>query len=171
MRLGIAGQGEREIVMTRVFGAPRQLVFDAWTKPELFRRWFGPRGWTVTIHEMDVRPGGAYRYTMHREDGSQQIVMRGEYREIVPPERLVTTEGFEGFGEKGWRPEDATTSTALFHEHQGPGTTLWSATVRYPSKEVRDAALDMAPAWTGMNEGLDKLEEVLLGSGRTLEGG
>lgn len=159
-KLSIAGQGDREIVMTRVFNAPRRHVFDAWTKPELFKRWFGPRGWTVTIHEMDARPGGAYRYAIHREDGSQEVTMRGEYREVVRPERLVTSEAFEGFSETGWRAEDATVSTALFTEHQA-GRTLWSATVLYPSTDVRDAALHMAPAWTGMGESMDKLEEVI----------
>src|SRR5687768_10215265 len=115
-RLSVVARGEREIVMTRLFAAPRQLVFDAWTKPE-----------------MDVRPGGSYRYVMRRADGSQEIVMRGEYREVVPPERLVTTEAFEGFAEAGWRPEDATVSTTVLTERDG--RTTWTATVLYPSQE------------------------------------
>jgi uncharacterized protein YndB with AHSA1/START domain len=158
-RLSVVARGEREIVMTRLFAAPRQLVFDAWTKPELFVRWFGSREWSVPVCEMDVRPGGSYRYVMRRADGSQEIVMRGEYREVVPPERLVTTEAFEGFAEAGWRPEDATVSTAVLTERDG--RTTWTATVLYPSQEVRDAALNLKPAWKGAAEGYDRLEELL----------
>ncbi len=159
-KLTIASQGEREIVMTRVFNAPRRLVFDAWTKPELFKRWFGQRDWTMPVCEMDLRPGGSYRYVMRRADGSQEITLRGEYREIVPPERLVTSEAFEGFAEVGWRPEDATISTALFSDHQA-GRTLWYATVLYPSTEVRETALNSQFAWVGMEETFTRMEELL----------
>src|ERR671933_1431990 len=85
---------DREIVMRRVFDAPRRLVFDAWTTPELFARWFGARGWSVPVCEIDLRPGGRYRYVMRGPDG-QEVAMAGVYREVVPPERLVTTERFE----------------------------------------------------------------------------
>ena len=158
-RLSVTARGDREIVMTRVFNAPRALVFDAWTKPELFKRWFGSREWGVPVCEMDVRPGGSYRYVMRRADGSQEIVMRGEYREVVPPERMVTTEAFEGFSEAGWRPEDATVSTTLLTEHEGK--TTWTATMLYPSEEVRDAALNLKPAWKGAAEGYDRLAALL----------
>jgi uncharacterized protein YndB with AHSA1/START domain len=158
-RLGITARGDREIVMTRVFAAPRRLVFDAWTRPELFARWFGPRGWTVPVCEIDLRPGGAYRYVMRRDDDGTEIVMRGVYREVVPPERLVTSEAFEGFSEIGWRPEDETVTTAVFAERDGQ--TTWTATVRYPSQAVRDAALGSDQAWGGMGESLDRLAELL----------
>jgi uncharacterized protein YndB with AHSA1/START domain len=157
-RLTVTATSDRGIVMSRVFDAPRQLVFDAWTKPELFTRWFGRRDWTVPVCEMDVRPGGAYRYVLRGPDGTE-IVMRGTYREVVPPERLVTTEAFEGFSEVGWRPEDETVSTMVLTERDGK--TTWTSTVLYPSKEIRDAALDLKPAWTGMGESLDRLAGVL----------
>jgi uncharacterized protein YndB with AHSA1/START domain len=157
-RLTVTAQGDREIVITRVFDAPRTLVFDAWTRPELFARWFGPRGWTVPVCEIDLRPGGAYRYVLRGPDGAE-IVMRGVYREVVPPERLVSTEVFEGFSEVGWRPEDETLTTVLFAEHDGK--TTCTATVRYPSQEVRDAALQLDQAWKGMGDALDRLAELL----------
>ena len=157
-RLTVTARGEREIVMTRLFNAPRQLVFEAWTKPELFARWFGRHGWTVPMCEMDLRPGGTYRYVLRGPDGSE-VVMRGVYREIVPPEGLVTTEGFEGFSEVGWRPEDETVSTMVLTEQDGR-TTLRS-TILYPSREVRDAALRLDVAWTGMGESMDRLAELL----------
>ncbi len=105
--------------MTRTFNAPRHLVFDAWTKPELLQRWFGtPPGWTMPVCEVDLRPGGTYRYVMRGPEG-EEIVMRGEYREVVRPERLVTTEVFAGFSEVGWRLEDATVSTMVLTEKDG----------------------------------------------------
>src|SRR2546430_477281 len=115
--------------MTREFKAPRRLVFDAWTRPELLARWFGPRGWTVPVCEIDLRPGGAYRYVM-RGPAGEEMIMRGVYREIVPPERLVCTEGYEGFSEVGWRSQDETLNTAIFTEQDG--RTTWTATVLYP---------------------------------------
>ena len=149
---------DREIVMTRTFNAPRHLVFDAWTKPELLKRWFGtPPGWTMPVCEVDLRPGGTYRYVMHGPAG-EEVVMRGEYREIVRPERLVTTEVFAGFSEVGWRPEDATVSTMVLTEKDG--RTTWTATVVYPSKAVRDAALE-SPMESGMSASFAKLEDVL----------
>ena len=157
-RLSVTAQGDREIVMTRVFDAPRTLVFDAWTKPELFARWFGARGWTVPVCEIDLRPGGAFRYILRGPDGSE-VVMRGVYREVVPPERLVTTESFDGFAEVGWRPEDQTVTTMVLTEHDGK--TTWTATIVYPSKEVRDAALQLNVAWMGMAESLDRLAELV----------
>ena len=157
-RLTVTAEGDREIVMTRVFDAARRLVFDAWTKPELFARWFGPRGWTVPVCEIDLRPGGAYRYVLRGPDGSE-VVMRGVYREVVPPERLVSTEAFEGFSEVGWRPEDETVTTMVLTENDGK--TTWTATVLYPSKEVRDAAIQLDEAWKGMANSLDRLAELL----------
>jgi uncharacterized protein YndB with AHSA1/START domain len=154
--LTVVGQGDREVVMTRVFAGPRRLVFDAWTKPELFARWFGPKGWTTSVIEMDVRPGGSFHYVLRGPDGGE-IVFRGSYREVVPPERLVTTEAFEGFTEVGWRPEDATVTTATFLERDG--TTTWTATIRYPSREVRDAALSLKQAWN--DEAYQRLDEML----------
>jgi len=157
-RVQLTSRGDRELVMTRVFNAPRRLVFDAWTKPELVSRWFGAReGWNTTC-EIDLRPGGNYRFVMHGPDGLV-IALRGEYREVVRPERLVTAEAYEGFSEKGWRPEDATLSTMTFIEENG--RTIWTVTQVYPSKEVRDAVLHDPNMQTGMNEGFRHLDDVL----------
>jgi len=81
---------EREIVITRVFDAPRELVFRAWTDPKHMEQWWGPKGFTNTVEQMDVRPGGAWRIVMHAPDGNSYPA-QGVYREIVPPERLVFT--------------------------------------------------------------------------------
>jgi uncharacterized protein YndB with AHSA1/START domain len=140
-----------EIAMTRVFEAPRTLVWDAHTKPEHVTQWMlGPEGWTMPACEIDLRPGGEWHFTWRRSDGSE-LDMRGVYREVVPPERLVST---ESWGEE-W-PE--TLNTLLLTEEDGK-TTLTS-TMLYPSKETRDAALD-----TGMKDGatvsFDRLAEYL----------
>ena len=156
--LRVVGQGEREIVMTREFHAPRRHVFDAWTKPALVERWFGRReGWT-TKAEIDLRVGGTYRFKL-RDSGGREIVLRGEYKEIVPPERIVSAEAFEGFSETGWRPEDATLSTMVFTEKDG--RTTWTLTQVYPSKDVRDAVLSDPNMQTGMNEGFAAMDAVL----------
>ena len=156
--LHVAARGEREIVMRREFDAPRHRVFDAWTKPELIERWFGRlEGWTTTA-EVDLRPGGIYRFKM-RDSGGREIVLRGEYREIVRPERIVSAEAFEGFSEAGWRPQDATVSTMAFSE-QG-GRTAWTLTQLYPSKDVRDAVLSDPNMQSGMNAGFAALDAIL----------
>lgn len=142
---------EKEFAMTRVVDAPRELVFDAWTKPEHVPHWMlGPEGWKMPICEIDLRPGGAWHFLWRRADGTE-MEMRGEYREIARPERLVSTESWGG----DW-PE--TLNTLVLSEKSGK-TTI-TVTVRYPSKEARDAATE-----TGMKEGAaqsyDRLAEYL----------
>jgi uncharacterized protein YndB with AHSA1/START domain len=83
---------DRDLVIERIFDAPRQMVFDAWTDPETIGQWWGPRGFTTTVHEMDVRPGGVWRFTMHGPDGTD-YPNRVVYDEVVAPERLVYTHG------------------------------------------------------------------------------
>jgi uncharacterized protein YndB with AHSA1/START domain len=131
---------DREIVMTRVFDAPRMLVFEAWTNPEHLPHWMlGPGGWTMPVCEIDLRPGGAWHFVWRHSNGSE-MEMRGMYREIVPPERLVSTESWGG----DW-PE--TINTLALSEKDGK-TTITN-TVLYPSKEARDAVLK-----TGMKDGV-----------------
>lgn len=142
---------DREVVMTREVEAPRELVFDAWTKPEHVQQWMlGPSGWTMPVCEIDLRPGGAWRFVWGRADGTE-MEMRGEYREVTPPERLVSTESWGG----DW-PE--TINTVTLSEEDGK-TTI-TQTVLYPSQEARDAALE-----TGMKDGAslsyDRLAERL----------
>jgi uncharacterized protein YndB with AHSA1/START domain len=93
-RLKVTTAGERETVITSSFDAPRGKVFDAWTKPELLSRWFGPKGWTLAACEVDLMVGGTWRFVVRRANGSE-IRMRGVYREIVRPERLVYSQSFD----------------------------------------------------------------------------
>ena len=140
--LKVTNRGDRELVMTRVVDAPRRLVFEAWTKPEHLPHWMlGPPGWTMPVCEIDLRPGGEWHFIWRRADGNE-MGMRGEYREIAPPERLVSTESWGG----DW-PE--TLNTLVLSEKDGQ-TTLTN-TILYPSKEAREAALK-----TGMKEGVSK---------------
>jgi uncharacterized protein YndB with AHSA1/START domain len=141
-RLTITTPTEREVVMTREFDAPRHLVFEALTRPDLLKRWlYGPEGWSLAVCEVDLRVGGAYRYLWRHGDG-REMGMGGVYREIVPPERLVATELFD----EDWTGGE-TLSTAVLSERDGR-TTL-TTTVRYSSREARDAALK-----TGMEQGV-----------------
>jgi uncharacterized protein YndB with AHSA1/START domain len=141
---------DREIVMTRVFDAPRALVFDACTHPEHLPHWFGPRGWTLPVCEIDLRPGGAWRFVLRGRDGTE-MGMRGVYQEIAPPERLVSTESFDDYpGE--------TLNTLILSEEDGK--TTYTVTVLYPSKEVRDAVLESGMQ-EGASESFDRLAEYL----------
>ena len=144
---------DREIVLTRVFDAPRRLVFDAFSKPELLKRWFGPRGWSLVVCEVDLRVGGGFRFVLRGPDG-RQMGMRGVYRELVPPERSVHMESFDDY------PGESQV-TAVFVE-QGGKTTL-TATVLYPSREVRDAVVKFGIEH-GAAESYDKLAELLASS-------
>jgi uncharacterized protein YndB with AHSA1/START domain len=125
---------DREFVLTRVFNAPRRLVFEAWTRPEHVRKWYGCSIMTLAVCEIDLRVGGAYRYVMRAPDGMEHT-MTGVYREIAPPERLVYTEQYltRGFA------CNAAQVTVLFAEHDGM-TTLTS-TVLHASKADCDGHL------------------------------
>lgn len=151
--LQVSARGEREIVITRDFNAPRNLVYDAMTKPELLKRWLGAiSGWSMDVCEIDLKVGGSYRYLWRGPDGAQ-MGMRGEYREIVPNERIVNTEVFD----EAWYPGGAV-ETAVLTEHDGR-TTLTSS-VLYSSKEARDGVLK-SPMESGMAEGYNVLDSVL----------
>src|SRR2546428_8059955 len=92
--LKVTTPSSREIVLTRVFDAPRRLVFDAFTKPELLKRWFGPRGWSMAVCEVDLKVGGAFRFVLHGPDG-KEMGMRGVYKEIAAPASSVHMESFD----------------------------------------------------------------------------
>jgi len=133
---------DREVVITRVVDAPRRLVFAAWTDPRHIPQWLlGPEGWTMPICEMDLRPGGAWRYVWRKADGAE-MEMSGIVREVSPPERLVTTER--------WGPEWPETVNTLLLTESGGKTTI-SLTITYVSKAARDAALE-----TGMADGVEQ---------------
>jgi len=144
---------DREIVMNCVVDVPRRLVFQAWTNPKHLPHWMlGPKGWTMPVCEIDLRPGGAWHFVWRRSDGTE-MGMRGVYREITPPERLVSTESWGG----DW-PE--TVNTLILTEENGK-TTI-TQTVLYPSKEARDAALQTGMK-AGASESFDRLAEYLGG--------
>jgi uncharacterized protein YndB with AHSA1/START domain len=152
-RLQVTTPSAREIAMTRVFAAPRTMVWSALTKPELVKRWLGVRaGWTLPVCEIDLKVGGSYRYVWRGPKG-QEMGMGGVYREIVAPERIVATEVFD----QKWYDGDALDTTVLVEK--GGKTTL-TTTVLYASQKVRDAVLE-SPMKEGVGEGYEKLEEVL----------
>ncbi len=149
---------DREVVMTRAFDAPRGMVFDALTKPELVKRWLlGPPGWTMPVCEIDLRVGGQYRYVWQNADG-RKMGMGGTFKEIVRPSRIVTTEAYEDY----WTGGETLVTTELVETRSK--TTL-STTVRYASREARDAALKMG-ATKGLEASYDRLDEMLKGETR-----
>jgi uncharacterized protein YndB with AHSA1/START domain len=151
--LKVTTPSDREIAMTRGFDAPRKLVFDAWTKPELLKRWLGVfGGWSMDVCEVDLKVGGRYRFVWRGPDGTK-MGMGGVYREVVPGERLVATEKFDD----PWYEGEAV-DTTVFVE-QGGKTTV-TTTVRYASQEVRDAVLK-SPMESGVAKSYDALEELL----------
>jgi uncharacterized protein YndB with AHSA1/START domain len=156
--LKISAHGDRELVMTRVLNAPRSLVFDAFTKPELVKRWLiGPDGWSMPVCEIDLRVGGSYRYVWRNDRDGSEMGMGGIYREIVVPERLVSTEKFD----EAWYPGEAV-GTVVFVE-QGGKTTV-TQTVRYDSRETRDGVLK-SPMESGVAASYDRLEALFGATG------
>ena len=149
----MSASGEREIVMTRVFDAPPDLVFEALTSPELLKRWLlGPPAWSMPVCEIDLKVGGAYRYVWRNEDG-REMGMGGVYREIIRPQRLVATEKFD----EAWYSGESHVTTSLT-EKQGKTTLV--QTMLYESRETRDEVLE-----SGMERGVtvsyDRLDEIL----------
>ena len=154
-KLNVSTSGEREIVITRAFNAPRELVWETMSKPELLKRWlFGPPGWEMTVCEEDQRVGGTFRWAWSGPDGAG-MSMTGVYREIVPPERCVRTESFE----TGCVPQMGEQLSTLVLADKGEQTLL-TITVQYPSKEARDGALASGMEH-GMAAGYDRLDEYL----------
>lgn len=153
--MNVATSGDCGIVITRDFDAPRDLVWDTMSRPELLKRWlFGPPGWEMTVCEEDQRVGGKFRWAWAGPDGAG-MTMSGEYREIVPPERAVRTETFEF----GCGPQMGEQVATLELTEQG-GKTRLTLTVLYPSKEARDGALASGMEH-GMSAGYDRLDEIL----------
>jgi uncharacterized protein YndB with AHSA1/START domain len=150
-RLTVTTPSNREVLLTRVFDAPRRLVFEAFTKPEHVARWYGCRGYTCPVCEIDLRVGGSYRYVARDPDG-EEFGVRGTYREIAPPERLVCTERFDAY------PDSEAVITMTLHEHEGK--TMFSATIAYESAAVRDAVIASGME-RGAGETYDRLAELL----------
>jgi uncharacterized protein YndB with AHSA1/START domain len=153
--LKLTTPNDLEIVFTREFSAPRQLLWDAHTKPELVRRWMlGPEGWTMPVCEIDLRVGGACRYVWGNADG-REMGVGGVFLEVFPVSRISWTEKFD----EAWYPGVGVNELTL---EEREGRTLMTFTSRYESKEARDMALK-----SGMDEGMsaayDHLERMLAG--------
>ncbi|WP_224095703.1 SRPBCC family protein [Nostoc sp. MS1] len=152
-RLTLTLPSDREIVVERVFNAPRQLVFEAWTQPFHVKRWFGGcSSMTMTLCEIDLRAGGSWRYVLYDSGNGIEHAFSGEYREIVPPERLVATERYEGVADS----DHLNTLTLT----ENDGKTTLHIHIQHSSGEQRDGHLQSGME-VGMNQTLNRLEEIL----------
>jgi uncharacterized protein YndB with AHSA1/START domain len=141
---------DTQILITREFAAPRTLVFKAWTTPDLVKRWWNAKRGTVTTADIDLRVGGAWRWVMVTDDGFE-VAFHGEYREIVPSERLVSTEEYEG------APGIVAVNTLTLDEMDG--RTSMSLLIDHPNKMSRDAVIESGME-DGLQDALDLLEEL-----------
>jgi len=142
-KLSVSTPSDREVLITRVFNAPRRLVYDAWTKPALLKRWLhGLDNWTLAVCDMDVRPGGSIRWVWRDPDG-KEMGLKGVYKDVIPPERLVHTELFD----EDWTGGETLVTLILTEQ---AGRTTCAMTVLYSSLEARDAAIK-----TGMTDGME----------------
>jgi uncharacterized protein YndB with AHSA1/START domain len=147
---------DEQILITREFDAPKHQVYKAWTTPELVKRWWAGRRGEVTLIEMDLRVGGKWRYVLVAE-GGMEVGFHGEYREIVPNERIVSTEIFEGLPDA---PEDhVAVNTVTFAEMEG--RTILSLLTQLKTKEDRDAILESGME-VGMQEQMEIIEEIAI---------
>jgi uncharacterized protein YndB with AHSA1/START domain len=143
---------DREVVVTREFDAPLSLVFEAWTKCEHLQHWLlGPDGWTMPSCQVDLRPGGKYRWGWRHSQNGHEFAMHGVYREIDPPNKIVCTESMEG------QPGE-TLNTLVFTE--AGGRTLMTMTILYASKEMREMVLKTGMT-SGMETSFNRLESYL----------
>jgi uncharacterized protein YndB with AHSA1/START domain len=147
---------DEQILITREFDAPKHLVYRAWTTPDLVKRWWSGQRGEMTLADIDLRVGGSWRYVMIAH-GRHEVAFHGTFREIVPNERIVTTEVYEMPGADPVADEDAPLNVVTFTEVDG--RTRLSLLVQTPSKELRDAILDSGME-SGMQEGFDLLEQV-----------
>jgi uncharacterized protein YndB with AHSA1/START domain len=141
---------DQQILITREFAAPKHLLYKAWTTPELVKRWWSGQRGNMTIAEIDLRVGGMWRYVMNTDAGFE-VAFHGEYREIVPEERIVMTDVYEAM------PGPGALVTVTFTENDG--RTVLSLLMELPSKEVRAIVLDSGME-AGMQESWDRLEQV-----------
>ena len=149
---------DEQILITREFDAPKHLVYKAWTTPELVKRWWNAKRGEVTVAEIDLRVGGKWRWVMIA-DGGFEVGFHGEYLDLVPNERIVTTEIFEGLPEGVSDEEGGTVNTATFAE--GDGRTTLTLLIQATSKTSRDAIIDSGME-AGLQDALDLLEQVVL---------
>jgi len=148
----VSTPSDREIRVARVFDAPAKLVWDCHTKPELIRRWMlGPPGWSMPVCEVDLTVGGAYRYRWRSDADGTEFGSSGVHTDIVPFEKIVTTERMEGF--------DGEAVNTLVFEESG-GRTTATITMLFASKEARDGALQSGMS-DGMAMGYDRMDDIL----------
>jgi uncharacterized protein YndB with AHSA1/START domain len=147
---------DEQILITRAFDAPKHLVYQAWTTPELVKRWWNAKRGEVTVAEIDLRVGGTWRYVMIADNGFE-VGFHGEYLELVPNERIVSTEVYEGLPEGVSDEDGGTVNTATFAE--ADGRTVLTLLVQATSKASRDAIIDSGME-AGLQDALDLLEEV-----------
>ena len=159
-KVKVTAKGDREFVITRTFAAPRALVFDAFSKPEMVKQWLnGPPGWTLSVCEIDLRVGGKYRYVWSNSAGADKgLGMGGVYKEVKRPERIVNTEKFE----PAWYAGEALSTMVLTEEK---GITLMTITARYGSKKTRDGIL-ASPMEGGLEFSYQELDALLAKQGR-----
>ncbi len=150
-KLEVSTPSDKEIVLTRRFNAPRELVFKAMTDPDAIPKWWGPRRYQTIVDRMEVRPGGAWRFINRDQDGTE-FAFHGEYREIVPPQRLVYTFEFEG------APGHVSLETIVLEERDG--VTYSVDTVLFDTREARDAMIASGME-TGASESMDRLAELV----------
>ena len=149
----VSRPSERELCVTRVFRAPRALVFETFTKPEWLARWMiGPEGWSMSVCEVDLRPGGRFRYVWTKA-GGKEMGMGGTFVEVTPPSRLVHVEVFD----QDWTGGETTVTTDLT---EADGVTTMSMTVAYSSMAARDGALGSGMT-TGMEMSYARLDALL----------
>jgi uncharacterized protein YndB with AHSA1/START domain len=150
---------DEEILITREFDAPRHLVYKAWTEPELVKRWWAGRRGEVMLAEIDLRVGGTWRYVMTACEG-QEVAFHGEYREIVPNERIVATEVYEG-APKDAIPPGAEPPVTIVTFTEADGQTTLTQLMQCHTKELRDMILESGME-IGMQESMDALEQVAM---------
>lgn len=152
-KLEVTTPSDIEIQMTRRFDAPKQAVFDAWTRPELLKQWLcGPDGHTLAVCDVDLRVGGSLRYVWHSPKGNE-MALSGEFKQVDPPNRLVHTELFD----EDWTGGETLVTLQFDEDH---GQTTLTMTVRYASKDARDGALQ-TPMAEGMEMCYARLEKIL----------
>jgi len=152
--LEVKAQGDREILVTRAFDAPRELVYEAYTRPELLKRWLGAfAGWSLDVCDMNLVVGGAYRW-LWRKEGGGEMGISGVYREVSPPARIVCTEKFD----ESWYQGEALVTVDFLE--RGAGTSTLQLTLRYESEAARDGVLK-SPMETGLAASYDALERVV----------
>lgn len=161
-KVTVRSSGERELVISRAFNAPKELVFKAHTECAYLKRWmFGPDGWSLAVCEIDLKVGGRYRWIWKKDE--IEMGAGGEYREISRPDRIVCTEQFDD----PWYPGEAI-STVTFVEEDG--ITTLTNTMRYASAEARDTVLQ-SPMEEGLSLGYDRLEALLTDSAQAAGSG